>query len=129
MTKNIIAIIAAPIVWGLLGVPSNQVIMSYFPEVDSGQLTNGYLFGTLIASFFYSAIAGAVAAWIAQPNFERIGLYAGIAVLVVGAGVQASYWDQMPQWFHMAFLFWLIPLCMVGANVVRGRRATSADPK
>ena len=122
MTKNILAIVLAPVVWGLVGVPCNLIIMNSFPEVADGNLTSAYLFSSLIASFFYSAIAGGVAAWIAQPDFEQIGLYAGIAVFVVGVAVQAANWALLPQWYHFAFLFWLIPLCMVGANVVRGRR-------
>ncbi len=122
MARNITAIVLAPIVWGLVGVPCNLVIMSNFPEVSAGTVTSAYLFSSLIASFFYSAIAGGVAAWIAEPDFDQIGLYAGIAVLVVGIAVQAANWQLLPQWYHLAFLFWLIPLCMVGANVVRGRR-------
>jgi hypothetical protein len=127
LSKNIIAVLIAPIVWGLVGVPGNLVIMSMNPEVSTGTVTETYLFSALIASFFYSAIAGGVAAWVAQPNFERIGLYAGVAVLAVGIAVQAANWNALPQWYHLAFLFWLIPLCMVGANIVRARR--TAKPK
>ncbi|MCR9260305.1 MAG: hypothetical protein NXH95_11320 [Pseudomonadaceae bacterium] len=122
MTKNIIAVIAAPLIWGLIMLPGNQIIFQFFPEALEGQLSSAYLFSALIASFFYSAIAGAGAAAIARTDFEQIGIAAGIAVLAVGALVQWSYWDLFPQWYHLAFLFWLIPLCMVGANVVRSRR-------
>ena len=122
MSKNVIAIVLAPLVWGLVMFPGNMLLASFFPGAAEGQLTNGYLFGALIASFFYSAISGAVAAWAAEPSFEQIGLYAGIAVLAVGVIAQAANWDLMPQWYHLAFLFWLIPLVMVGANIVRGRR-------
>lgn len=122
MSKNIIAVIAAPLIWGLVMFPGNQIILQFFPEAGSGQITETYLFAALIASFFYSVVAGAGAAAIARPEFEHIGLSAGIAVLAVGALIQWSYWELFPQWYHLAFLFWLIPLCMVGANVVRGRR-------
>jgi hypothetical protein len=127
MAKNIIAIVLAPILWGIVGVPANQFIMMLFPAAGQGLYSNGYLFTALIASFFYSAIAGATAAWIAEPDFKHIGLYAGIAVLTVGAGVQAASWDTLPVWYHLAFLFWLVPLCMIGANIVNIGRARRAS--
>ena len=58
MTKNIIAVIAAPLIWGLIMLPGNQIIFQFFPEALQGQLSSAYLFSALIASFFYSAIAG-----------------------------------------------------------------------
>jgi hypothetical protein len=127
MSKNIIAVLAAPLIWGVIMFPGNQIILQFFPEASSGQLSEAYLFSALIGSFFYSIIAGAGAAAIAKPDFEQIGLFAGGAVLAVGALVQWSYWELFPQWYHLAFLFWLIPLCMVGANVVRGRRLAKQD--
>lgn len=124
MAKNIIAIILAPILWGIVGVPANTLIMMFFPTAGPGEYSNGYLFTSLIASFLYSAIAGAAAAWVANPHFKHIGLYAGIAVLAVGTTVQIASWETLPVWYHLAFLFWLIPLCMVGANIVGGRRSS-----
>ena len=123
MSKNVIAIVAAPLIWGVIMFPANQAIFAFFPEAAEGQLSNAYLFTALIASFFYSAIAGGTAAWIAQPDYSNVGLHAGIALVVVGGAAQWASWDLLPQWYHMAFLFWLIPLCMVGANVVKARRA------
>ena len=124
MSKNIIAVMLAPIVWGIVGLSGNQLIFIFFPGAPSGEISNGYLFTSLIASFIYSAIAGAVAAWVADSGYQRIGLHAGIALLAVGITMQVAFWDTLPQWYHLAFLFWLIPLCMVGANLVRARQSS-----
>ena len=117
MKKNVTAIIAAPVIWGLISVPCNLALHSLFPEVSEGKITHQYLFSTLIASFFYSVIAGACAARIAAPHFKSIGLFAGLSVLLVGAAVQIANWSVLPPWYHAAFLFWLMPLCMVGAHI------------
>ena len=122
MLRNIIAIVAAPIVWGLVGVPVNQVILSFFPATTGGDFSNTILVVTLVASFAYSIIAGAAAVLIARPGAARMGLYAGLAVLLVGLGVQLGSWATFPLWYHLVFLIALPPFCMLGASLGGQRR-------
>ncbi len=125
MLRNIFAIVAAPIVWGLVGVPVNQMILSFFPASAEGDFSTTLLVVSLFASFAYSILAGAAAALIAGPGLKRIGLYAGLAVLLVGLGVQIASWSIFPVWYHLIFLIALPPFCILGASLVDQRRANT----
>lgn len=123
MFRNIVAIVAAPMVWGLVGVPANQLIVSFFANDNSGGFSTTVLVVSLVASFVYSIICGAAAALIARTDFTRIGLCAGLAVLLVGLAVQIGSWSMFPVWYHVAFLAALVPFCMLGAAPVQNRRS------
>ena len=122
MGRNILAVVMAPVVWGLVGVPVNQLILSLFPETDSGNFSTTVLVVSAVASFVYSIVSGAVAALIAQPQFTKIGVYGGLAVLLVGLGVQIGNWSFFPVWYHLVFLAALVPFCLLGAWFVQSRR-------
>lgn len=125
MTRGIVAIIAAPIVWGLVRVPANQLILSFFPETDAGNFSTTVLIVSVVASFVYSIIAGMAATLLAPQGFSRIGLYAGLAVLLVGLGVQIGSWSMFPVWYHLVFLAALLPLCWVGSLLARKLRGST----
>ncbi len=124
MVRNGFAILMAPVVWGALALPGNQLVFLAYPEALAGQTPLGYLVLALVISLVYSFVSGAISGWIAKPDFTRIGPLAGLALLVVGVIAQVTYWDALPVWYHLVFLASLIPMAMAGANLITRRRNT-----
>jgi len=124
MIRNMLAVLAAPIVWGLIGLPVNQLIFLLFPEAAAGQFNGPVLWLSLLASWGYSTVAGASARAIGSADFDVRGVYASVALLVVGLIMQGASWTLVPVWYHVAFLVSLMPFCMLGAKLVTRRRAS-----
>ena len=43
-------------------------------------------------------------------------------LLATGIAVQAAAWSTMPLWYHLTFLFLLVPMTIAGATIVCGNR-------
>lgn len=121
VVKLILGIIAAPILWGVVSVPINLALAGFYGEAASTPpFPTSYLLIALLLSVGYGLFSGYGAAWIAGTSDRKLGLGAGIALLLVGLGVQLSAWDVLPVWWHLVFLGMLVPVCMYGASL-RGR--------
>ena len=118
MLRFILAIILAPVFWGLLMFPGNLLALLVYPEAADGSVTPlGFLLLGLLFSFVYSIFAGFCSALVAGTSSMRLGLGAGIALLVFGLAVQISYWELLPLWYHLTFLASLIPFAIIGSRL------------
>ncbi len=122
MVRNGFAILIAPWIWFALDAPGNQLVFLVYPEARDGQTPLGSLVLLLVASLVYTFVAGAVCGWIAKPDFTRIGLLAGLALLALGGLTQIVYWDALPLWYHIAAIPFIVPVAMAGANLITRRR-------
>ena len=112
MLRLALAILLAPFFRGLLGLPGEQLIFLVSPEAADGTATPlGYLLMALAFSVVYPVFAGFCSALVAGTSAMRLSVGAGIAVPAVGLGVQISYWDTLPVWYHLTLL---IPFIMLG---------------
>ena len=123
MVRNVFAILIAPGVWFAQAVPGEQLVFLVYPEALEGRTPLGYLVSSLVASAVYTFVAGAVCAWIAKPDFTRIGLLAGLAQLAFGVFTQIVYWDVVPLWFPLVAIAFVVPVTMAGANLERPSKA------
>ena len=124
MVRNGFAILIAPSIWFALAFPGNQLVLLVYPEALEGQTPLDYLVLSLVVSLVYTFVAGAVCGWIAKPDFTRIGLLAGLALLAFGVFTQIVYWDALPLWYHLAAIVFIVPVAMAGANLITHRRNT-----
>ncbi len=122
MVRNGFAILIAPSIWFALAFPGNQLVFLVYPEALEGQTPLGFLVLSLGASLIYTFVAGAICGWIAKPDFTRIGLLAGLALLALGVLTQIRYWDDLPLWYHGAAVAFIVPVAMAGANLITLRR-------
>ncbi|MFN0277399.1 MAG: hypothetical protein ACKVRN_02240 [Pyrinomonadaceae bacterium] len=67
----------------------------------------------LVLSVIASLLAGFLAAFVANEN-RRTPLALGVLLLIVGLYFQFTAWNQMPVWYHLAFLILLIPVTVAG---------------
>jgi hypothetical protein len=126
MTRLVIAIVAAPIVWGMLMAGGTMLIGMAYPEIAAeGPFPTGYLVTLLAGSVIYSLVTGLACAAIAGSAPRRAGIGAGLALLAVGLGVQLSAWETAPVWYHLTFLALLVPATLVGAMLWRAGAATA----
>ena len=124
MVRLILAFIVAPVVWGVVMFGGTLLIGMVFPDVQpAGPFPTGYLVLALVGSVIYSVVSGMAAAAVAGGDATRAGLVAGVALLLVGVGVQAGSWDLLPVWYHLVFLALLIPAAVVGARLLGNRSA------
>ena len=118
MGRLILGIIAAPVLWGVISVPINLGLATLYGDAAAAPpFPTSYLVIALVLSVGYGLFSGYGAAWIAGTNERKLGLGAGIALLIVGLGVQISTWDAIPVWWHVIFLAMLVPVCMYGASL------------
>ena len=124
MGRLILAILAAPLLWGVVMLPFNLLLISMYPETaQAPPYPTSYLLIALILSCGYSLFAGFSAAWIARSSEPRVGIGAGIALLIVGLGVQVGQWNEIPLWYHLIFLVLLIPMCIAGTRLRKGNES------
>ncbi len=124
MVRNGFAILIAPSIWFALAFPGNQLVFLVYPEALEGQTPLGFLVLSLAVSLVYTFVAGAVCGWIAKPDFTRIGLFAGLALLAFGVFIQIVYWEALPLWYHLAAIAFIVPVAMAGAKLFTRRRNT-----
>lgn len=124
MVRLVLAIVLAPIFWGIFMFVGNLVIFRVYPEAaDGSSAPVGYLIMAVIGSVIYSLATGLCSAAVAGGQVRVAGIGAGVAVLLVGVAVQLSYWDALPVWYHLTFLALLVPCTMLGAELFGRRRA------
>ena len=128
MARLILAFILAPVVWGVVMFGGTLLIRLVYADVgDTGPFPISYLLMALVGSVIYSLVAGFTGAAVAGGDATRAGLVAGVALLLVGLGVQISSWDLLPVWYHLVFLALLIPATVVGAHLKGGNSAGAAQ--
>ena len=118
MGRLILGIIAAPVLWGVISIPINLGLAAFYGEgAAAPPYPTSYLIIALVLSAGYGLFSGYGAAWIAGTSERKLSVGAGIALLIVGLGVQISAWDAIPVWWHVIFLAMLVPVCMYGASL------------
>ena len=118
MWRMILAVVLAPVFWGMLQVPGNLLLLKLFPGAlgaDAKPMT--YLLLALGFSFRYGLFAGYCSAWIAGAEAVKTGIGAGVVLLAVGIAVQAGFWDQLRLWWHLCFLTAIVPIAVLGARL------------
>jgi len=132
MVRSIASIIVPVVVWGVLWVGSAQVAAAVAPSAfdENAIPTAPWILGMFIGlSMLLSVFAGWLGGKIAGKAIMKHVMILGMTQLLVGIGVQASVWDQMPLWYHLPSLALVVPMHLLGGRLVRPtpRSGTSAD--
>lgn len=123
MIKKItIGFVVGFIVWTVLwlGTDSLMQMTPFRVSVDAdGNYTSiptNYLIIKIVLSVIFSVIAGLIAATISKET-TKAPLILGIVLLLVGIFVQFAAWDLLPFWYHLTFLFFLVPATFFGGKL------------
>ncbi|MEM6990109.1 MAG: hypothetical protein AAF721_06420 [Myxococcota bacterium] len=124
MKKIIFSVATGFLLWTVLWCSANFVVPTVVPDaftaagtISSTPVLLFFLGWSMLASFLSGAMVGRRNPGTALPNWVL-----GFALLLVGSGVQASYWDAMPVWFHLGFLAALLPVTLFGGRFASGDR-------
>lgn len=128
MLRIILSVVAGFITWTVLWLASNAAASALMPSqftADGATENTGILAAFVVLSFVFSVFAGYTAASLARGAAMKAAWVLGIVQLIVGIGVQASFWDTLPVWYHLTFLVLLLPGILIGARM-RSARVTAA---
>lgn len=115
-----LGVLAGAALWAVLWVGGTGAARAAMPELlDPAQRLDhvGALLGFLAYSVVLSLAAGYVAAAVAQASAMRAVWILAVLQLLIGIGVEVSYWDLMPVWYHLVFLILLVPATVYGGRL------------
>ena len=120
---SVLAVLAAPVLYGLLCVPTINKLMSSNADLlnDMGGTYDVVL--TLQTEAVQLVVLLAIGFAVAAIARFKPMLHVGIGVVVmlaIGVSVQLSFWDAMLVWHHYVF-FALIAVCMPLGGLIAGR--------
>jgi hypothetical protein len=133
MVRVILGIAVGFIVWSVLWVGSDFVLTAISPnwygkhhtELEAASLNKTpfmsdsvILVIALIRSAIFSIVSGSLAAPIAREN-AKSALGLGILLLLFGIYIQSIFWNNAPLWYHISFLFLLVPMTILGGTLKR----------
>jgi len=133
MIRIILGVIVGFIAWTIMWLGSDYVLTASFPWYASEQSKFMLAIYTERASFepsitmlivdiarsvIASFLVGYLAAFIAGENRKSI-LALGILLLAVGIYFEMTVWRYLPVWYHLVFLFLLIPATIAGGKLKR----------
>jgi hypothetical protein len=131
MVRTILGVIAGFIVWSVVWVGVHTVLTILSPgwygvnhrEFEQAAQAGlpfmsktSMVLSAFVLSLVCSVTAGFVAALVARENTTST-LILGILLLLVGLFVEISYWQYFPIWYHFLFLFFLIPVTILGGKL------------
>ena len=125
MGRLILGPIAGYAVWTVIWLGGNALFFAEAKEVvarGEAYTRTGPLLGALGLSILCSLAAGVTAGAIGRARAGGAALAAGLLLLATGIFVQGGARDQMPLWYHLAFLLLLLPLTLLGAGWAKRRR-------
>lgn len=118
-----LGVVAGAVLWAVLWVGGTGAARAALPELldPTRRLDHvGALVGFIAYSVVLSVAAGYVAAAVAKASAMRAVWILAVLQLLIGIAVEASYWDLMPVWYHLAFLALLIPATVYGGRLKAG---------
>ena len=123
MIRNILAAIAGSAAWTVLWLGYNALLRrsGLLPFDGTARFDAPLPLLLLLAgSVLFSVLAGYLTAAIAR---EKSGSVRVLAVLQLAFGIfaEAQFWNLLPVWYHLLFLFALVPATLFGGRLCQQR--------
>ncbi len=120
MLRSILAVVAGFMLWTVLWLGMNSLLTIITPgsfNEDGSTDSQLLLMFILILSVVFSVVSCFTTEKIVTDGASWPVWAMGIALLVVGLGVQISFWSHFPLWYNILFLVLLIPAVLMGARL------------
>lgn len=122
MIRSVLAVLSAPVVYGIVCVPVNTLIVKLFPShFDEQWVTRQPALLVLLVSLtvVFAGAAGFVGGWIARENVMAHAAVMCVVQFAIGIAVQRQFWDVLPLWYHLTFFVLLVVGTLGGASLVQ----------
>jgi len=120
MIRGLAAVVAGLVAWSIVAVVVNLAFRAAWPgyaEVEpSMRFTLAMMFARLGLGALSSVCGGIVAARVAKGSELPVRTL-GIVLVAMFVPIHYGLWDRFPVWYHLTFLFSLLPLTVVGASL------------
>ena len=120
MVKTILGIVAGILVWVGLVVVGGAILRATWPAYVAIEDSIAYTLPMLFTRLGIGAIALLVAASIAAmiaPKANLAALILGVVLVIFFVPVHINLWNSFPLWYHLTFLFTLVPLSLLGGQI------------
>jgi hypothetical protein len=124
MLRTVLGVIAGLVVWSMIWLAGGQFVQRVFPGAvgaDGSSSNAGYLVALIVLSILASLAAGFLARSISVSRRMTPELILGVLLLIAGVGIETGYWEQLPLWYHAAFLLLLVPVTLLGGRMGQRR--------
>jgi len=123
----VLAILSAPMLYGVLCVPLTSAFLARFPahlNALGGTHNPKLVLCVEVMQLLTLFLCGAAVQWIAGRSkvAHRILVTATLTMLSIGVAAQYQYWSAMPAWHHYIFFLLIVAAMPTGALWVRRAR-------
>ena len=128
--RSIAAILSAPVIYGVICVPSVGFLMSSSPELLNEQGGTFDVTLTLTAEliqFVVLVACGYFSALIAGREELKHGLAVTVVMLAIAIGVQTSFWNSMLVWHHFVFFACVLVGTQLGTRLRLRQKGTTVS--
>lgn len=129
--RSIGAVLSAPVIYGVVCVPSVGVLMSSYADLLNEQGGTFDVTLTLMAELIQLVvlvICGYISALIAGREELKHSLVVTAVMLAIAIGVQASFWESMLVWHHFVFFGCVLVGIHLGTRLRLRQKGTSVFP-
>jgi hypothetical protein len=127
--RCIVGVVVGIVVWVIIATVGNVGLRLSWPAYAAAEAPMQFDLAMMIARLILGAVsslgAGLAVARITKGN-TRAAVILGVVLTAIFVPVHYRLWDKFPIWYHVAFLVSLLPLTMLGANLVRPSSGTRA---
>ena len=128
MAKKIIGVVVGLAVFMTVATVAGLIMRVSWPAYARVASAMEFTLPMMIARLLIGALAtitmGIGTAVITKSPVAR--LMPGILMLVIFIPEHVMLWEKFPVWYHLTFLFYLVPLTYLGAHFARWGRPNSS---
>ncbi len=128
--RSMAAVLLAPVIYGVICVPSVGALMSAYPELlnETGGTYDVTL--TLMAELIQLLVlitCGYFSALAAGREELKHGLAVTVVMLAIAISVQLSFWSSMLVWHHFVFFVCVVVGIQLGTRLRLRQKGTTAS--
>jgi hypothetical protein len=124
MARKALSVIAGLAVWIAVATVAGVIMRAAWPAYASVADAMTFTLAMMIARLSIGAVATGAAGWVAASVSRRSTLATLLPGVVLLAGFIPQHimlWEKFPVWYHLTFLFSLIPLVFLGGKLAAMR--------
>jgi hypothetical protein len=128
MKRSVFAGILGLVTWVVVVSLIDRVLRLTLTDYTSAEKTLQFTltmkFARLLMAAAASLAAGAVAQYISRAN-RWVPYIVGGIVLAMFVPVHFAIWTRLPVWYHMTFLLTIVPMVILGGQLVPKNRSAN----